>query len=148
MNTDWGAATKEHDQLGPPSLACLSKSMSYLAPGGYQQPDQRSQSQVDLFVCQGYSHTNVFLSMRNRKRWHWLMGLKADERGAGEMAPRFRALAALPEDPGSIPSTCMETHNCLILEFRSVQHPLLASAGMGHTWCTNGQNTDRHKIKY
>ena len=32
---------------------------------------------------------------------------------AGEMAQWIRALAALPEDPGSIPSTHMAAHNCL-----------------------------------
>ena len=34
-------------------------------------------------------------------------------RGAGEVAQRARALAALPEDQGSIPSTHMAVHNCL-----------------------------------
>ena len=33
--------------------------------------------------------------------------------GAGEMAQWLRALDALPEDPGSIPSTHMAVHNCL-----------------------------------
>ncbi|CAO2595796.1 hypothetical protein LEMLEM_LOCUS8322, partial [Lemmus lemmus] len=33
--------------------------------------------------------------------------------GAGETAQRLRALAALPEDLGSIPSTHMEAHNGL-----------------------------------
>ncbi|KAL6077744.1 hypothetical protein STEG23_007898, partial [Scotinomys teguina] len=32
--------------------------------------------------------------------------------GVGEMALQLRALAALPEDPGSIPSTHMAAHNC------------------------------------
>ena len=32
---------------------------------------------------------------------------------AGEMVQQFRALAALPEDPGSIPSTLIAAHNCL-----------------------------------
>jgi hypothetical protein len=32
---------------------------------------------------------------------------------AGEMAQWLRALAALPEDPGSIPSTHMTAHTCL-----------------------------------
>lgn len=31
------------------------------------------------------------------------------------MAQRFRALAALPEDPSSMPSTHMPAHNCLYL---------------------------------
>jgi hypothetical protein len=33
--------------------------------------------------------------------------------GAGEMAQQLKALAALPEDLGSIPSTHMTTYNCL-----------------------------------
>jgi hypothetical protein len=33
--------------------------------------------------------------------------------GAGEMVQRSKALAVLPEDPGSIPSTYMVTHNDL-----------------------------------
>jgi hypothetical protein len=33
--------------------------------------------------------------------------------GAEEMAQQLRALAALPEDLGSIPSTHMVAHNCL-----------------------------------
>ena len=34
--------------------------------------------------------------------------------GSGEVAQWLRGLTALPEDPGSIPSTHMDTHNCLI----------------------------------
>jgi hypothetical protein len=33
--------------------------------------------------------------------------------GAGEEAQWLRALAAFPEDPGSIPSAHMAAHNCL-----------------------------------
>jgi hypothetical protein len=33
--------------------------------------------------------------------------------GAEEIAQRLRALAAVSEDLGSIPSTLMEVHNCL-----------------------------------
>jgi hypothetical protein len=33
--------------------------------------------------------------------------------GAGEMAHQLGALAALPEDQASIPSTHMAAHNCL-----------------------------------
>ena len=33
--------------------------------------------------------------------------------GTGEMAQWLRALTALSEDPGSIPSTHMAAHNCL-----------------------------------
>jgi hypothetical protein len=32
--------------------------------------------------------------------------------GAGEMAQWLKALASIPEYPGSIPSTHMEAHNC------------------------------------
>ena len=32
---------------------------------------------------------------------------------SGEIAQRLRILAALPEDPSSIPSTHMAAHNCL-----------------------------------
>jgi hypothetical protein len=37
--------------------------------------------------------------------------------GAGETAQRLRAPDALPEDPGSIPSTHTAAHNCLWLQF-------------------------------
>lgn len=33
--------------------------------------------------------------------------------GSGKMAQWLSVLATLPEDPGSIPSTYMATHNCL-----------------------------------
>jgi hypothetical protein len=36
--------------------------------------------------------------------------------GAGEMAQRLRALAALPEGPSSIPSTNMTAQNCVQLQ--------------------------------
>jgi hypothetical protein len=32
---------------------------------------------------------------------------------AGEIAQKLRALTALPEDPGSVPSTHIAAHNCL-----------------------------------
>jgi hypothetical protein len=40
--------------------------------------------------------------------------------GAGEMTLRFRALAVLPKDPGSIPSTHMTVHSCLKLQFQEI----------------------------
>ncbi|KAK7798640.1 hypothetical protein U0070_002731 [Myodes glareolus] len=43
--------------------------------------------------------------------------LKKKIPGAGEMAQRLRALTALPEDPGLIPSTHMAAHNCLKMQF-------------------------------
>jgi hypothetical protein len=39
------------------------------------------------------------------------------------MAQGLRALAILPEDPGSIPNTFMAAHNCLYLQFQRVWHP-------------------------
>jgi hypothetical protein len=41
-----------------------------------------------------------------------LIGVKSQNNGAGEMVQWSRALAALPEDLGSIPSTHMAAHNC------------------------------------
>ena len=40
--------------------------------------------------------------------------------GAEEMAQQLRALTALPEDPGSIPSTHMAAHNCLKMQFHKI----------------------------
>ena len=46
------------------------------------------------------------------------------------MAQWLRALAPLREDLGSIPSTHMETHNCLLFaQLQGIQCPLLASTG-------------------
>ena len=42
---------------------------------------------------------------------------------AGEMAQWLSALVALPEDPGSIPSTHMVTYNYLQLQFQGIRHP-------------------------
>ena len=39
--------------------------------------------------------------------------LKDNNAGAGEIAQWLRAPAALPEDPGLIPSTHVVAHNCL-----------------------------------
>ena len=41
------------------------------------------------------------------------MKLKESKPRAGEMAQGLRALAALPEDPGSIPSNHMPAHICM-----------------------------------
>jgi hypothetical protein len=38
------------------------------------------------------------------------------------MAQQLKGLAALPEDPGSIPSIYMAVHNCLYLQFQRIQH--------------------------
>jgi hypothetical protein len=45
-----------------------------------------------------------------------------NKREAGEMAQRLRALAALPEDLGSIPNTHMAAHNSLELLFQETQY--------------------------
>jgi hypothetical protein len=42
--------------------------------------------------------------------------------GDGEMAQLVRALAALPEDPGSISSTHIAAPNCLELQFQGIPH--------------------------
>ena len=52
----------------------------------------------------------------------------AQER-TGEVTQWLRALAALPEDPGLIPSTHITAHNFLQLQVWEIQHILLASAG-------------------
>ena len=44
---------------------------------------------------------------------HGKLTFKINYLGAGEMAQRLRALAVLPKDPGSIPSTHMAAHSCL-----------------------------------
>jgi hypothetical protein len=54
------------------------------------------------------------------------------------MAQQLRALAALPEDPGSIPNIHMATHTCLWLKFQAI--------GPLHRHIRR-QNTDAHKIK-
>jgi hypothetical protein len=51
------------------------------------------------------------------------------------MAQQLRALAVLPKDLGSVPST----HNCLKLQFQGIWHL--------HTQDTSRQSTDRDKIK-
>ena len=38
------------------------------------------------------------------------------------MVQWLRALAALPEDPGSIPRTHMAAHNGLLLQFQGIRH--------------------------
>lgn len=42
-----------------------------------------------------------------------IISLKFLNQRAGEMAQQLRALAVLPEDSGSIPSTHMAAHACL-----------------------------------
>jgi hypothetical protein len=50
--------------------------------------------------------------------------------GAGMLAQWLRALADLPEDLSSIPSTQMEAHNHLLVQFQRILCPLLASAAL------------------
>ena len=40
--------------------------------------------------------------------------------GPGEMAQQLRALIALPEYQGSVPSTHMATQNCLKIQFQGI----------------------------
>jgi hypothetical protein len=51
----------------------------------------------------------------------------------GGMAKRLQALAALPENPASIPSTHTVAHNLLEYQFHEIQCSLLASSGSVHT---------------
>ncbi|CAO2608825.1 hypothetical protein LEMLEM_LOCUS13963 [Lemmus lemmus] len=46
--------------------------------------------------------------------------IQESDTGLEEMAQRLRALTALPEDPGSIPSTHMAAHNCLKIQFQGI----------------------------
>ena len=58
------------------------------------------------------------------------MGIKRNR----EMAQWLKALAAFPEDLGSIPSNEMVAHNWLQLLFQGTQHSVLAYVG---TACTD-----------
>jgi hypothetical protein len=49
------------------------------------------------------------------------------------MVQWLRALAALPEDQGLIPSNHMVSHIHLQLQFQGIQHSLLTSTGTRHT---------------
>lgn len=61
------------------------------------------------------------------------MALKRSLFPAGEVAQWLPAMAALPEDPGSIPITRMTAHSHLYLQFQSIWCPLLASSGTAVT---------------
>lgn len=56
---------------------------------------------------------------------------------AGEMAQWLRPLVALPDDLGSVPRTQIKAHNCLYLQVKKSQFPLLASVGIAYTWYTD-----------
>lgn len=49
------------------------------------------------------------------------------------MVQWLMALAALAENPGSIPSTLMEAHTCLWLQLQGLQNPLLESTSTKNT---------------
>jgi hypothetical protein len=54
-------------------------------------------------------------------------GREGGSKKAGEMSQRLRALAALPEDTGSIPGTHMAAHRHLQLQFQGIWYFLWAS---------------------
>lgn len=49
---------------------------------------------------------------------------------SGETTQWVRALVALPEDPGPVPSTYMVAHNCLELPSQNIQGPIMTCKGM------------------
>jgi hypothetical protein len=55
-------------------------------------------------------------------------------RATGEMSQWLRALAVLPEDPGSSPSTHTAAHTCLYLQFQRIWLPL-TDIHLGKTQC-------------
>lgn len=57
--------------------------------------------------------------------------------GGGELckvAPMLKALAALPENPGSSPRLCKSNHSHLEFQFQGIQDSLLTSAGISHIY--------------
>ena len=52
--------------------------------------------------------------------------------GAKEMSGWLRALAALAEDPGLVPSTCMAAHNHLYVQFQGDLMPSSCLCGHWH----------------
>lgn len=73
--------------------------------------------------------------------------LKSNTRGDAEMAQGLKALATLPEDHSSSPSTHTMTHNHLQFLFQSIQCPLLASVGSACTWYTD-MHSGKHPCTY
>lgn len=73
--------------------------------------------------------------------WAVILALIHDSKSgtakAGEMTLQLRALTCCLKQPSSIPSTPMVAHNCPYLQCQRIQHPLLASTGIRHTWCTD-----------
>ena len=49
------------------------------------------------------------------------------------MAQQLRALAALPEDMGSVPRTHIVAHKWLKIQVQGIQHSLLAFMGTRYT---------------
>jgi hypothetical protein len=64
-------------------------------------------------------------------------GCKKNDIWAGEMTPRLGAVAALPKEPSSIPSTHMEAHSYLQLQFQ-------VSVSLTQTHMQ--ENTNVHKV--
>jgi hypothetical protein len=62
------------------------------------------------------------------------------------MAQRLSALAALPEDPSSIPSNHMLAYNCLTPVLGHL-NSLLASSGTRHTYRDNIHYTENNNLK-
>lgn len=68
--------------------------------------------------------------------------------GTTKKAKQFKALAALAENPGSVPTTHL-VPNHLGLQFQETLHPLLTLAGTRHTCAVHtGKTTHTQKIKY
>jgi hypothetical protein len=59
--------------------------------------------------------------------------LKKKKKLTGEVAQQLRALAALAEDPGSVPGTHVEAHSHLKLRSQRIPCSLLTSMGTRHT---------------
>lgn len=74
------------------------------------------------------SHTRVLVSMNNPS----LIVITGLSLGAGETAQGLGALAALPEDQGSISSTYMAAHSPV--ELQAWKYPMPSSGLQGH--CT------------
>lgn len=67
--------------------------------------------------------------------------LKSNVRGAEEVAHRWKALAALPGDPGLVPSIHITAHNCLSLRFQGTQCHLLTAVSTRQAKSAHIENT-------
>jgi hypothetical protein len=60
----------------------------------------------------------------------------------GKVPPWLKALAALPENPGSSPRTHKSSHSLLRLQFQGIQYSPLTSPGTRHAYvCRNAWQT-------